>query len=70
MTHHGAPALSTSHTASSHHSIIEQFINSVVRGFGWRIGSDAAHLIPAGLLVVIILAIVVYVGYRMLRSRS
>ncbi|MBV8861264.1 MAG: hypothetical protein JO259_05305 [Mycobacterium sp.] len=54
---------------TSHH---HRFLDSLVNGFAWRTGSDAAdtifHMAP-GLIVLVALAALVVYGVRRLRKR-
>ena len=66
---HGAFA-QTSHVSAAHHG--HGFIDTLLRGFAWRTGSDVAsnvfHMAP-GLITVAVLAVLVFLGVRWLHSR-
>jgi hypothetical protein len=64
--------LPLSHGASSHHDD-GGFIGSLVRGFGWHLGGDAAnlvfHMLPVGLVIVLIVAVAGFLLVRWARRR-
>ncbi|CDO91231.1 hypothetical protein BN973_05638 [Mycobacterium triplex] len=60
------------HLASAHHTG-HGFFNTLVHGFAWRTGSDAAgalfRLAP-GLVILTVVAVVIFIGARWLRRRN
>jgi hypothetical protein len=67
--------LTSAHTGETprHTETGHGFIDSLVRGFAWRTGSDAAnaifHMAP-GLIILAVLVALIFFGVRWLRRRS
>ena len=64
------PLNGSHHGGSGSHG---SFVDTLLRGFAWRTGSDVAHslfrLAPA-LFIVVVVVVVIVVGARWLRNRS
>jgi hypothetical protein len=61
------------HLASASHHTGHGFLNTLVHGFAWRTGSDAAGTLfdlAPGLVILAVVAAVIFVSARWLRRRN
>jgi len=65
---HLAPLPLTHHQVASGH-LPHDIISSICRGFGYRLGSDAARMVPDWLVIVVVAAVIIGVIALFVRSR-
>jgi len=65
---HLAPLPLTHHQVASGH-LLHDIISSICRGFGYRLGSDAARMVPDWLVIVVVAAVIIGVIALFVRSR-
>lgn len=41
-------------------SFIDEISHSITRGFGWGVGRQFAHMLPAFLIIAIIIGVIIY----------
>lgn len=65
---HLAPLPLTHHQVASGH-LPHDIISSICRGFGYRLGSDVARMVPDWLVIVVVAAVIIGVIALFVRSR-
>lgn len=66
---HSAPLPLTHHQVASGNHLLHDIISSICRGFGYRLGSDAARMVPDWLVIVAVAAVIIGAIALFVRSR-
>lgn len=55
-------------TAAHGDHLLHDIISSICRWFGWRLGSDAARMVPDWLVIAILALVVMHVVSRFIKT--
>ena len=68
MSHATPLPLTHQATAANGNHLLHDIISSICRGFGWRLGSDAARMVPDWLVIAVVAAVVIYALAKFVKS--
>ncbi len=66
---HLAPLPLTHHQVASGNHLLHDIISTICRGFGYRLGNEAARMVPDWLVIIVVAVVIIGAIALFVRSR-